>query len=114
MGGRKGLERNTFGTAERRWSRRRSSTCTGQAGGADLIKGHIGTGVHSSITRIKKEEMQTKITEDNVLLISSGRATQWVFMQYDSIKQNPYRDHISGARAGKVENGTPRQSLLFM
>lgn len=56
-----------------------------QAGGADLIKGHIGTGVHSSITRIKKEEMQTKITEDNVLLISSGRATQWVFMQYDSI-----------------------------
>jgi hypothetical protein len=58
-----------------------------QAGGADLIKGHIGTGVHSSITRIKKEEMQTKITEDNVLLISSGRATQWVFMQYDSIKR---------------------------
>jgi hypothetical protein len=58
-----------------------------QAGGADLIKGHIYTGVHSSITRIKKEEVQTKITEDNVLPISSGRATQWVFMQYDSIKR---------------------------
>jgi hypothetical protein len=58
-----------------------------QAGGADLIKGHICTGVHSSITRIKKEEVQTRITEDNVLLIRSGRATQWVFMQDDSIER---------------------------
>jgi hypothetical protein len=58
-----------------------------QAGGADLIKGHICTGVHSLITRIKKEEVQTKVTEDNVLRTSSGRATQWVFMQDDSMKR---------------------------
>ena len=49
-----------------------------QAEGAELIKGHICSTFHSSITRI---------TEDNVLLIGSGRATQWVFMQYDSIKR---------------------------
>ena len=58
-----------------------------QAGGADLIKGHICTGVQSSITRIKKEEVQTKITEDNVLLIGSGKATQWASMQDDSIER---------------------------
>jgi hypothetical protein len=58
-----------------------------QAGGVDMIKAHICTGVHSSITRIKKEEVQTKITEDNVLRISYGRATQWVFMQDDSIER---------------------------
>ena len=58
-----------------------------QAGGADLIKDHICTGVHSSTTRTKEEEVQTKITEDNVLLISPGTATQWDFMQYDSIKR---------------------------
>jgi hypothetical protein len=58
-----------------------------QAGGVDLIKGHVCTGVHSSITRIKKEEVQTKITEDNVLLISSGGATQWAFTRYDIIER---------------------------
>jgi hypothetical protein len=58
-----------------------------QAGGAELIKGHIYSTFHSPITRIKKEEAQTKITEDDVLLISSGRATQWVFTQYDSIER---------------------------
>jgi hypothetical protein len=56
------------------------------AGGAELIKGHICSTFHS-ITRIRKEEVQTKITEDNVLLIGSDRATQWVFMQYDSIER---------------------------
>jgi hypothetical protein len=57
-----------------------------QAGGAELIKGHIST-FPSPITRIRKEEMQTKITEANVLLIGSGRATQWAFMQYDGIER---------------------------
>jgi hypothetical protein len=67
-----------------------------QAGGVDLIKGHIYTGVHSSITRIKKEEVQRKITEDNVLPISSGRATQWVFTQYDII------DRLDAEIHGKI------------
>jgi hypothetical protein len=58
-----------------------------QAGGVELIKGHICSTFHSSITRIRKEEVQTKITEANVLLIGSGRATQWVFMQDDSIER---------------------------
>lgn len=58
-----------------------------QAGGADLIKGHICTGVQGSVTRIKKEEVQSKLTEENVLKISSGNATQWVFMQRPSVEQ---------------------------
>jgi hypothetical protein len=58
-----------------------------QAGETELIKGHICSTFHSSITRIRKEEVQTKITEDNVLLIGSGKATQWAFMQYDSIER---------------------------
>jgi hypothetical protein len=58
-----------------------------QAGEVELIKGHICSTFHSSITRIKKDEVQTKITEDNVLLIGSDRATQWAFMQDDSIER---------------------------
>ena len=49
-------------------------------GGADLIKGHICTGVSSSVTRIKEEELQEKMTEENLVMISSGKASQWVCM----------------------------------
>jgi hypothetical protein len=58
-----------------------------QYGGADLIKGHICTGHETTITRIKKEDVQTKMSEDNVLMISSGKATQWVFMQEASVER---------------------------
>lgn len=52
-----------------------------KAGGADLVKGHICTGVSNSVTQIKKEEVQAKMTEENLVRISSGEAaTQWVFM----------------------------------
>lgn len=51
-----------------------------KAGGADLVKGHICTGVSSSVTRIKKEELQAKMTEENLVMISSGKASQWAFM----------------------------------
>ena len=36
-----------------------------EAGEADLIKGHIYTGVQSFITRIQKEDVQSKMSEDN-------------------------------------------------
>ena len=49
--------------------------------GADLIKGHISTGAGTSIKCIKKEEIQTSMSENNLVMISSGRATQWVIMQ---------------------------------
>lgn len=50
----------------------------------DLIKGHICTGVQSSVARIKKEEVQTRMTEENVLTTACGKATQWAFIRYDS------------------------------
>jgi hypothetical protein len=85
-----------------------------QAGGTDLIKGHICTGVSASITRIKREEVQ-KITKDNVLLINS-EATQWVFMQYNTTKRLGAeirgKIHIEATSASqgqeKVESGTLR------
>lgn len=58
-----------------------------QVGGADIIKGHICTGVQASVTRFKKEEIQSKMTEENVLEIGSEKATQWGFMQYSSVKR---------------------------
>lgn len=57
--------------------------------GAELIKGHICTGVQDSVTRIKKEEVQTKMSEENILTTGSGKATQWVFMHnYRSLNDN--------------------------
>ena len=58
-----------------------------KAGGADLIKGHICTGFSASVTRIKKDEVQTKMSEENLLTIGSSKATQWVFMQDDSVER---------------------------
>lgn len=49
--------------------------------GADLIKGHICTGAGTSIARVRKEDIQSSMSEDNLVMISSGRATQWAIMQ---------------------------------
>lgn len=58
-----------------------------QRGEADLIKGHICTGLSSQIARIKQEEVQQKIQQQNVLMIASNKATQWVFMQEESVER---------------------------
>lgn len=57
------------------------------SGGADLIKGHICTGVQDLVTRIKKKEVQTEVSEENVLRTGSIKATQWVFMHYNTIER---------------------------
>lgn len=56
-----------------------------RAEGAHLVKGHIYAGFRSPIASINKEELQTKISEDNVLTISTVKATQWVIMRHDVI-----------------------------
>lgn len=58
-------------------------------GGVDLIKGHICTGVTTKIARIKQEDVQTTISDSNVLKLRDGRtkAKQWVFPQIDSVER---------------------------
>jgi hypothetical protein len=49
-------------------------------GAADLVKGHI-TGRHPSVyPRIDTADVQTKINENDVLMNSNQKATQWVIM----------------------------------
>ena len=49
---------------------------------AELLKGHICTGVPSKVTRIKLEDSQIKMTDDFCMLVpNTGRkASQWVIL----------------------------------
>ena len=53
----------------------------------DLIKGHICTGVETSVTPIKQEKVQTKVWKNNLLTTGFGKATQCVFLQHDSFRR---------------------------
>jgi hypothetical protein len=45
--------------------------------------GHVCTGVTKMITKIRPDEVQTRIDEDNVLKTGNNKATQWVVMHED-------------------------------
>lgn len=51
------------------------------------MKGHICTCLQVSVTRIKNEEVETKMSEGKVLTTGSGKATQWVFTQRNSFER---------------------------
>lgn len=57
-----------------------------QPGGAD-IRDHICTGVGTSVTRIKKADVDVSMTEENLLTIGFRKATQWAFMQAESTRR---------------------------
>ena len=57
-------------------------------GGADLIRGHICKSDSHVITNIKKQDVQGRMSENNVMVNPDGRkASQWAFAQYDSISR---------------------------
>jgi hypothetical protein len=60
----------------------------------DLIKDHIFSATPVPITRIKKEDIQSQINEENVLRNGSTKATQWAFVR-----------HPSALRLGEVMRG---------
>lgn len=78
-----------------------------QDGGADLMKGHICMCLQASVTRIKNEEVQTKMSEGNVLTTGSGKATQWGFMQRNS-SECPQKE-MSGKHQIEITAADPAQ-----
>ena len=58
-----------------------------KSGGADIVKGHILSSASSQVTRIKKEQVQSSITEAFVTMNSSRKAIQWAFMQAESAER---------------------------
>jgi hypothetical protein len=58
-----------------------------KAGQAQLIEGHICIRAPSTIPRIKKEELQEKISEDDVMYIEGRKATQSAFMDEEVVKR---------------------------
>lgn len=49
----------------------------------DVMVGHICTGVTRIFSKIPKDQVQTRIGEDNVLMIDGKKAKQWVVMHYN-------------------------------
>jgi hypothetical protein len=56
-------------------------------GQAQFVRGHICGRAPSVIPRIKKEEIQQRMTEDDVLRIGDRKATQAVFMDDQVVKR---------------------------
>ncbi|KAJ9195531.1 hypothetical protein DTO021D3_5083 [Paecilomyces variotii] len=54
----------------------------------DVVKGHICTGISKNIRRIREQDIETEITEDNVLRCRSTnhKAIQWAFLSH-TLKQ---------------------------
>ncbi|KAF1961511.1 hypothetical protein CC80DRAFT_437357 [Byssothecium circinans] len=48
---------------------------------AQLLKGHICKNVSSVVMRATAENLQQKLTEDNLMQISTGKSTQWAFLR---------------------------------
>ncbi|KAJ6169066.1 hypothetical protein N7497_001909 [Penicillium chrysogenum] len=64
-------------------------------GQADIVRGPICSTLSTQLVRIRRENIQSHITEDNVMQLLSGRkATQWVFVQRDVIDR--LAEHIRG------------------
>ncbi|KAJ5945694.1 hypothetical protein N7454_002533 [Penicillium verhagenii] len=64
-------------------------------GQADIVRGPICSTLSRQLVRIRRENIQTHINEDNVMRLLSGRkSTQWVFVQRDVI--NRLAEHIRG------------------
>ena len=55
---------------------------------ADVVRGHVCSTISGRITRIPWENVQTHISESNVMRLPSGRkVTLWVFLQESTIDQ---------------------------
>ncbi|KAJ9266437.1 hypothetical protein DTO212C5_6360 [Paecilomyces variotii] len=64
---------------------------------ADLVISHICSRLNGPIMRIPWQDVQTCITEDDVMRLPSGRkATQWMFAQHDTSTTEELAKEIRG------------------
>jgi len=82
---------------------------------ADLVKGHICTKVSSVVLHVKKEKLQTAITDDFVMTLAGGaKATQWVFMKDTSfgliLEQALGKTHIDITQALQMQGDSETKS----
>ena len=81
-----------------------------RSGRADIVKGHICSSMSKQIARIRQEDVQTHISEDNVLRLPSGRkATQWVFVQESSMRR--LAEEVQGKMHFTIVRATGSSSL---
>ena len=46
---------------------------------ADLVIGHVSRAADVFITKIKEQDVQSRISEEHILTIPGGKSKQWVF-----------------------------------
>lgn len=57
-------------------------------GQADIVRGPICSAISTKIARIRRENVQSRISEDHVMRLPSGKkASWWVFVQNDAVNQ---------------------------
>ncbi|CAG8419350.1 unnamed protein product [Penicillium salamii] len=57
-------------------------------GQADVVQGPICSAISTKIARIRQEDVQSTINEDHVMRLRNGKkASQWVFVQTDSVSR---------------------------
>lgn len=54
---------------------------------ADLIKGHICARSPPEVARFKAQDFQTKFTKNDLMYNDGQKATQWVFMKEEKVRQ---------------------------
>lgn len=55
---------------------------------ADIVRGPICSTISTHVVRIRKENVQSRISKDHVMRLPSGKkVSQWVFIQGDTIDQ---------------------------
>ncbi|CAG8888722.1 unnamed protein product [Penicillium egyptiacum] len=81
-----------------------------QPGQADIVRGPICSTISTQIVRIRKENVQSRISEDHVMRLPSGKkASQWVFIQGDTI--NRLAEQIRGKMHFIIFEATARSSM---
>ncbi|KAJ5427387.1 hypothetical protein N7465_002457 [Penicillium sp. CMV-2018d] len=79
-------------------------------GQADVVRGPIFSTISGQIVRIRKENVQSHISEDNVMRLPSGKkACQWVFIQDDTI--NRLAEQIRGKMHFIIFGAAARSSM---
>lgn len=57
-----------------------------ERGQADVVRGHVCSTTSGQINRIREENVQTNINEENAMRLPSGKkASQWMFLQNNTI-----------------------------
>jgi hypothetical protein len=88
-----------------------------RTGQVDVVRGHIYFTVSTPMVCIRKEDVQIRITEDQMMRLPSGKeASQWAFLDDQSIGRTDSRENaLSPLRSYGAflhEHGIGQQLLL--